>query len=94
MQSYGEKLFSNLLKVRIEMPIIVISVVQYSTCYNKNLIAKSKIFPGRNIHKFMRPSSNGMSVIRLITHLEIGVGIQVHLLSSLSGDLTIVLITV
>jgi hypothetical protein len=34
----------------------------------------------------------GMLVIRLITLLQVGVGIQVHLMSSISSDLTMLLI--
>jgi hypothetical protein len=60
---------------------------------SKNLVLKSTMFPLRNIHKYTWISSDGKTHNQ-IDHVLIGDGIQVYSMCDLSGELTVILITI
>jgi endonuclease/exonuclease/phosphatase family metal-dependent hydrolase len=68
-----------------------VRVVNFAT--SKNLVLKSTMFPLRNIHKYTRISPDGKNNNQ-IDHVLIGDGIQVYSMCDLSGELTVILITI
>jgi hypothetical protein len=74
--------------MRIVM-IMVLRVVNFAT--SKYLVVKSAMFPHRNVHKYTWTSPDGK------THNQIDrvlIDIQVYSVCDLSGELTVILITI
>jgi hypothetical protein len=71
--------------------IIVLRVVNFAT--SKNLAVKSLMFLHRNIRKYTYTSPDGKTYNQ-IDHVLIGGGNQVYLMYDLSGELTVILITI
>jgi hypothetical protein len=67
-----------------------VRVVNFAT--SKNLVVKSTTFPHRNIHKYTWTSPDGKTRNQ-IDHILID-GIPVYSMCDLSGELTVILITI
>jgi hypothetical protein len=66
-------------------------VVNFAT--SKNPVVKSMMFPHQNIHKYTWTSPDGKTHNQ-IDHVLIGDGIQIYSMYDLSGELTVILISI
>jgi hypothetical protein len=68
-----------------------VRIVNFAT--SKNLVVESTMFPHRNIHTCTRTSPDGKTHNQIYLML-IGDGMRIYSMHDLSGELTIILITV
>ena len=68
-----------------------VKIVNFAT--SKNLVVKSMMFVHQKIHKYTWTPPDGMTH-NLIVHILIGDGNQVYSMYDLSGELTVILITI
>jgi len=68
-----------------------VTVVNFAT--SKNLVVKSLMFSHQNFHKHTWAPPDG-KIHNQVDHMLIGDGIQVYSTYTLSGELTVILITI